>query len=145
MIKMYKFTNYHRNLHFISMELTNNVKILLLHLVDLNGWAAIVDFSFLWSSFINRTISIIATDLIHSFFTYLSEQQDNYTYSYHAITYKKSQIIFFNYFKMVYIHVYSIRSKLLVNPYLPNAHFLYSLKKSENLTVLWLFSDVFRG
>ena len=61
------------------MELTNNVKILLLHLVDLNGLAAIVDFSFLQSSFIDRTISIIVTDLIHSFITYLTEQQDNYT------------------------------------------------------------------
>ena len=39
----------------------------------------IVDFSFIQSSLTDRPIFIVVTDLIHSFFTYLTEQRDYYT------------------------------------------------------------------
>ena len=63
----------------MSMKLTNNAKILLFYLICLNGLLTIVDFSFIQSSLTDRPIFIVVTDLIHSFFTYLTEQRDYYT------------------------------------------------------------------
>ena len=36
----------------------------------------------------------------------------------------------------------NVRPPLWVNPFVPNAPFLYPLKKSENLTVFWCFQGV---
>ena len=35
--------------------------------------------------------------------------------------------------------------KILLNPFVPNAHFLYPLKASENLMVFWCFQGVQKG
>ena len=36
-------------------------------------------------------------------------------------------------------------SVFFINPFLPNAHFLYPLKTSENLMVFWCFQGVEKG